>query len=44
MIFTIAGMGKVTMVGTNSSQLTVFSSASQVNRIFLLGEYKKSGT
>ena len=43
MIFTVARVGKVTMVGTNSSQLAVSSSVSRVNKIFLLGEDKKSG-
>lgn len=38
MIFTVARVGKVTMEGTNSSQLAVFSSVSHVNKIFLLGE------
>lgn len=44
MIFIVARVGKVSMVGTNSSQLPVFSSVSRVNKIFLLGENKKSDT
>lgn len=36
MIFIVARVGKVTMVGANSFQLAVFSSVSHVNKIFLL--------
>lgn len=43
MSFTIAGVGKVTTMGTNSCQLAVSSSVSEVDKTFLWGGYKKSG-
>lgn len=44
MVFTVAGVGKVTLIGTTSSQLAVSSSVSGANEIFLLRESEKSGT
>lgn len=40
MIFTVAGMRKVTMVDTNSPQLAVSSSVNGFCKIFLLGEHE----